>query len=160
LADTGTHVKFGKCIMENTIRNLGRLAEVTASHKLSESSLIVNSVNSVNTSSLKSDNVTLSEAGKTELSKEVLNDINKALHKLAEKNIDQKDDKSEGEMLDEMIAQLQEKLKELQQEMIQLRLNDDEASTAKLELLELELANINAQLLELNNRKIDMLKRN
>lgn len=104
--------------------------------------------------------VSLSEAGKEELSKEVLDNINKALHKLTDKDVDQKSEKNEAEILDEMIAQLQDELKELQQEMIKLRLHDDENSKVKLEVLELELVNINAQLLELNNRKIDMPKGN
>ena len=104
--------------------------------------------------------VSLSEAGKEELSKEVLDNINKALHKLTDKDVDQKSEKNEAEILDEMIAQLQDELKELQQEMIKLRLHDDENSKVKLEVLELELVNINEQLLELNNRKIDMPKGN
>ena len=104
--------------------------------------------------------VSLSEAGKVEFSKEVQDNINKALHKLTDKDVDQKSDKNEAEILDEMIAQLQDELKELQQEMIKLRLHDDENSKVKFEVLELELVNINAQLLELNNRKIDMPKGN
>lgn len=141
--------------MDNTIRNLTRFTQVTTSQELSKINIAENSVNE---SSLKPDNVTISEAGKAELSKEDQDNINKAMHKLAAKETTQKDVKSEEEVLDEMIAQLQEQLKELQQEMIKLRLNDDEASKAKLALLELELVNINAQLLELNNRKIEMLK--
>jgi len=141
--------------MDNTIRNLTQFTQVTTSQELSKINIPENSVNE---SSLKPDNVTISEAGKAELSKEDQDNINKAMHKLTSKETTQKDAKTEEEVLDEMIAQLQEQLKELQQEMIQLRLNDDEASKAKLELLELELVNINAQLLELNNRKIEMLK--
>ena len=72
--------------------------------------------------------VSLSEAGKVELSKEVQDNINKALHKLTDKDVDQKSEKNEAEILDEMIAQLQDELKELQQEMIKLRLNYDENS--------------------------------
>lgn len=153
--DIGTYIKIGKCIMDNTIRSLARFTLLTPSHTLSKNPLTINSDNSSN---LKSDEVRISEAGKAELSKEVQDNINQALHKLTDKDVNQKADKSEAEILDEMIAQLQEELQELQQEMIKLRLNDDESSKVKLELLELELVNINAQLLELNNRKIDMLK--
>jgi hypothetical protein len=141
--------------MDNTIRNLTRFTQVTTRQELSKINIAENSVNE---SSLKPDSVTISEAGKAELSKEDQDNINKAMHKLAANETTQKDDKTEEGVLDEMIAELQEQLKELQQEMIQLRLNDDEDSKAKLELLELELVNINAQLLELNNRKIEMLK--
>jgi len=141
--------------MDNTIRNISRFAEVNTTQAVVKSDIADLEHHSKN---IKQDQVNISQEAKSTLTKEVQDNINKALQKLTDKDATKTDSKTEEELLDEMIAELQEKLKELQLEMNQLRLNDDETSKAKLELLELEQVNLNAQLLELNNRKIEMLK--
>jgi len=141
--------------MDNTIRNISRFAEVNTTQAVVKSDIVDLEHHSKN---IKQDQVNISQEAKSTLTKEVQDNINKALQKLTDKDATKTDSKTEEELLDEMIAELQEKLKELQLEMNQLRLNDDETSKAKLELLELEQVNLNAQLLELNNRKIEMLK--
>ncbi|SFD04649.1 hypothetical protein [Pseudoalteromonas denitrificans] len=142
--------------MDKIIGNVSRFAQMVTSHQQ------INKDQPKEEVALKanlSDQVNISDEAKTKLSEESQKSVNEALQNITGKGKQKTDDSmTEMEKLDEKIAELQEKLKELQQEMSTLRLKGDEASLAKLKLLELEMVSINEQLLELNNQKIEMMK--
>ncbi|ASM54270.1 hypothetical protein PNIG_a2230 [Pseudoalteromonas nigrifaciens] len=73
---------------------------------------------------------------------------------LGNEDVDQAS-QSEGDPLDELIAEIQEKLEKLLQETALLRSKDDEESQAKVKVLEGEITGLNIQLIELLKQKLE-----
>jgi hypothetical protein len=61
--------------------------------------------------------------------------------------------------IDEKIAELQEKIEKLMEELSQLRGRSDEESEQKIKVLEMELASLNAQMLQLVEQKLESSKK-
>jgi len=85
-----------------------------------------------------------------------LEDKNQAAFRklLGNEDVDQAS-QSEGDPLDELIAEIQEKLEKLLQETALLRSKDDEESQAKVKVLEGEITGLNIQLIELLKQKLE-----
>ncbi len=104
------------------------------------------------TAALQNDQVEISK----EAQQKSMQDKNQqALRKIAAKGQTEKTEKSATEQLDQMIAALQEKIAELIQELSNLRAKDDQQSVQKSKSLQVELASLNAQLMELLQQKLD-----
>ncbi len=102
--------------------------------------------------SLQNDQVEISKQAKE---KNMQEQNQQALRKIAGNGETEKTEKSETEQLDQMIAALQEKIAELIQELSSLRSKDDQQSVQKSKSIEIELASLNAQLMELLQQKLD-----
>ncbi len=80
----------------------------------------------------------------------------KALRKLMGKeDVEGTESSDDKQTLDEMIAELQEEIAQLSQEMAQLRAKGDEQSESKAKSLEMQIASLTAQLMDLLTQKIE-----
>ncbi|MCP4325423.1 MAG: hypothetical protein GY787_26975 [Alteromonadales bacterium] len=80
----------------------------------------------------------------------------KALRKLMGKeDVEGTEGSDDKQTLDEMIAELQEEIAQLSQEMAQLRAKGDEQSESKAKSLEMQIASLTAQLMDLLTQKIE-----
>ncbi|WP_028865336.1 hypothetical protein [Psychromonas aquimarina] len=95
------------------------------------------------------------EISKEAQEKNMQNKNQQALRKIAGKGQTEKTEKSASEQLDQMITSLQEKIAALIQELSSLRGKDDPQSVQKSRSMEVELASLNAQLMELLQQKLD-----
>ena len=101
---------------------------------------------------VQSDQVDISEEGK----EKSLEDQNReALRKLSGNEDASQASQSEGDPIDEQIAEIQEKIEKLLQETALLRSKDDEESKAKVKLLEAEITGLNTQLIELLRQQLE-----
>ncbi|WP_022940470.1 hypothetical protein [Psychromonas hadalis] len=101
-------------------------------------------------------NVELSDEAK----KKSLQDSNQqALRKLMGKeDIDGVEGSDDKQTLDEMIAALQEEIAQLTQEMVKLRSQGDESSVNEAKSLEMQIASLTAQLMDLLTQKVEQDK--
>ncbi|WP_165726161.1 DUF3450 domain-containing protein [Pseudoalteromonas sp. SA25] len=101
---------------------------------------------------VQSDQVDISEEGK----EKSLEDQNReALRKLSGNEDASQASQSEGDPIDEQIAEIQEKIEKLLQETALLRSKDDEESQAKVKVLEAEITGLNTQLIELLRQQLE-----
>ncbi|KAA1160769.1 hypothetical protein EU508_09990 [Pseudoalteromonas fuliginea] len=106
----------------------------------------------VHKAAVQSDQVDISEEGK----EKSLEDQNReALRKLSGNEDVNQASQSEGDPLDEQIAEIQEKIEKLLQETALLRSKDDEESQAKVKVLEAEITGLSTQLIELLKQKLE-----
>ncbi|WP_223231658.1 hypothetical protein [Pseudoalteromonas distincta] len=106
----------------------------------------------VHKAAVKSDQVDISEEGK----EKSLEDQNReALRKLSGNEDASQASQSEGDPIDEQIAEIQEKIEKLLQETALLRSKDDEESQAKVKVLEAEITGLNTQLIELLRQQLE-----
>lgn len=89
-----------------------------------------------------------------------LQDSNQQAHRklMGKEEVDKAQDADETLTLDEMIAELQEEIAQLSQEMAKLRAQGDEQSTREAKSLEIQIAMLTAQLIELLTQKIEQNK--
>ncbi|WP_085299631.1 hypothetical protein [Cognaticolwellia mytili] len=109
------------------------------------------------TGSLAEDKVTISSEGHEKNA----NDKNQAaFRKMMGHEEVENTKKSDGKAdIDEKIAELKEKIDKLMEELSQLRGNSDEESEQKIKVLEMELASLNAQMLQLVEQKLESSKK-
>jgi hypothetical protein len=91
--------------------------------------------------------------------KELQESNQQALGKLmAKEDIEGADGSDDKPTLDEMIAELQEEIAQLSQEMAQLRVKGDEKSIVDAKSLEIQIASLTAQLMDLLTQKVELDK--
>jgi hypothetical protein len=107
--------------------------------------------------SLEEDTVTISNAGHE---KNVSDKNQAAFRKMMGHEEVESTKKGDGKAdIDEKIAELQEKIEKLMEELSQLRGKSDEESEQKIKVLEMELASLNAQMLQLVEQKLESSKK-
>jgi DNA repair exonuclease SbcCD ATPase subunit len=108
-------------------------------------------------SGFRADTVDISVEGKRKAAQELSND----LHKLAnDTSGDSSVDKAaEKDPLDQAIEEIEEKIRELAEQMARLQGKNDEASQEQLKNLEVQMLALTTQLLDLNTKKLEQLKK-
>lgn len=107
--------------------------------------------------SLEEDTVTISNAGHE---KNVNEKNQAAFRKMMGHEEVESSKKSDGKAdIDDKIAELKEKIDKLMEELSQLRGKSDEESEQKIKVLEMELASLNAQMLQLVEQKLESSKK-
>lgn len=129
---------------ESSYLNLASKVEIKAELETSKISL--------DPENIQNDEVLISKEGKEKQLKE---STTAALRKIMGEDKVDESSKAEAFSLEEMIAELQEKIAELTREVSKLRASGDESSLEKAKILDVELAGLNAQLIELISQKLE-----